>query len=156
MNASRLGLDPPTTTTPRPRSKQMAEDAAIDRYLDSFLSDFSRSPSTQPMTQTAIRKRRTYAVTGVVGRSPTRPRPTLQIAKLKEDESRDEILQHLITKDLAIEAGDFKAIRKVRHKEYSAATQREMLKLSNDQKWEQQQGIATDTPTTYLQLSSKP
>ena len=38
----------------------------------------------------------------------------------------------------------------------SAATQREMLKLSNDQKWEQQQGIATDTPTTYLQLSSKP
>ena len=113
------------------------------------------------MTSTAIRKRRTYAVTGVVGRKLQRAQElTLQIAKLKEelDPLRDEILQHLITKDLAFaEAGDFKAIRKVRHKwEYSAATQREMLKLSNDQKWEQQQGIATDTPTTYLQLSSKP
>ena len=113
------------------------------------------------MTSTAIRKRRTYSVTGVVGRKLQRAQDlTLQIAKLKEELEplRDEILQHLIGKDLAfIEAGDFKAIRKIRHKwEYSAATQREMLKLSNDQKWEQQQGIAIDTPTTYLQLSSKP
>ena len=113
------------------------------------------------MTTTAIRKRRTYAVTGVVGRKLQRAQElTLQIAKLKEELEplREEILQHLITKDLAfIEAGDFSAIRKLRHKwQYSDATEREMMKLRNDQKWEQQQGIATDTPTTYLQLSSKP
>ena len=113
------------------------------------------------MTSTAIRKRRTYAVTGVVGKKLQRAQElTLQIAKLKEelDPLRDDILQHLIDRDLAfIESGSFTAIRKVRHKwEYSASTEREMLALRNLQKWEQQQGTATDTPTTYLQLSSKP
>ena len=113
------------------------------------------------MTTTAIRKRRTYAVTGVVGRKLQRAQElTLQIAKLKEELEplRDDILQHLISRDLAfIEAGSFTAIRKVRHKwEYTASTEREMLALRNLQKWEQQQGTATDTPTTYLQLSSKP
>ena len=112
------------------------------------------------MTTTAIRKRRTYAVTGVVGKKLQRAQElTLQIARLKEELEplRDDILQHLIDRDLAfIEAGSFSAIRKVRHKwEYSASTEREMMKLRNDQKWEVQQGIAIDTPTTYLQLSSK-
>lgn len=112
------------------------------------------------MTQTAIRKRRTYAVTGVVGSKLQRAQDlTLQIARLQEELEplRDAILQHLVSKDLGfIESGDFSAIRKTRHKwTYSEATEREMLKLRNDQKWEQQQGTATDNPTTYLQLSTK-
>lgn len=113
------------------------------------------------MTQTATRKRRTYSESGVIGRKLRRAEQlTTEIARLKEelDPLRDEILQHLIDKDLAfIESGNFSAIRKQRHKwEYSANTEREMMKLRNDQKWEQQQGIAIDSPTTYLQLSSKP
>ena len=113
------------------------------------------------MTQTAIRKRRTYTVTGVIGRKLRRAEQlTAEIARLKEelDPIRDEILQHLIDRDLAfIEAGSFTATRKVRHKwQYTASTEREMLALRNLQQWEQQQGTATDTPTTYLQLSSKP
>ena len=58
--------------------------------------------------------------------------------------------------DLLICCGDFQAIRKQRHKwEYTQATEFEMAKVRNLQKWEQQQGTAVDTPTTYLQLSSK-
>ena len=30
------------------------------------------------------------------------------------------------------------------------------LALTNLQQWEQQQGTAIDTPTTYLQLTTKP
>lgn len=113
------------------------------------------------MTQTTIRKRRTYSVTGVIGRKLRRAEElTTEIARLKEELEplREDILQHLVDRDLAfIEAGSFSAIRKLRHKwEYTASTEREMLALRNLQKWEQQQGTATDTPTTYLQLSSKP
>ena len=113
------------------------------------------------MTQTATRKRRTYSESGVIGRKLRRAEQlTTEIARLKEelDPIRDEILKHLIDKDLAfIESGNFSAIRKQRPKwEYSAKTEREMMKLRNDQKWEQQQGIAINSPTTYLQLSSKP
>ena len=112
------------------------------------------------MTQTTIRKRRTYSVTGVIGRKLRRAEElTIEIARLKEELEplREDILQHLVDRDLAfIEAGSFTAIRKTRHKwEYTASTEREMLALRNLQKWEQQQGTATDTPTTYLQLSSK-
>ena len=112
------------------------------------------------MTTTTVRKRRTYVPTGSIGKKLQRAQElTLQIACLKEelDPLRDEILKHLITKDLAfIESGDFTAIRKERAKwEYSAKTEREMMKLRNDQKWEQQQGIATNDPTVYLQLKGK-
>ena len=99
-------------------------------------------------------------MTGVIGRKLRRAEQlTAEIARLKEelDPIRDDILQHLISDLAFIEAGSFSAIRKVRHKwEYTASTEREMMALRNLQKWEQQQGTATDTPTTYLQLSSKP
>ena len=109
---------------------------------------------------TTTRKRRTYTVTGQLGRKLRRAEQlTNEIAKLKEelDPIRDYILQYLISRDLSVaEAGDFQAIRKQRHKwEYTQATEFEMAKVRNLQKWEQQQGTAVDTPTTYLQLSSK-
>ena len=113
------------------------------------------------MTQTTIRKRRTYTVTGALGRKLRRAEQlTAEIARLKEelDPLREEILDHMIKQDLAVcEAGQLTAIRKHRHKwEYSPHCQNEMLALRNLQQWEQQQGTAIDTPTTYLQLTSKP
>lgn len=109
------------------------------------------------MTQTKIRARRTYSVQGTIGRKLQRAQDlTNQIAALKRelDPIREDILAHLIAKDLdTIQSGDFRALRKTRHKwTYSAKTEREMTKLRNDQQWEQQQAIATDNPTTYLQL----
>ena len=81
-----------------------------------------------------------------------------QINKLKAelDPLREQLLQHLITKDLDhIESGDYRALRKVRHNwDYSPHTQREMLALRNTQKYEQREGLATDNPTIYLQLGS--
>ena len=112
------------------------------------------------MTTTTVRKRRTYVSTGAIGKKLQRAQElTIQIAKLKEELEpiRDQILDHLQSKKLAhIESGDFTALRKERAKwTYSAKTEREMLKLRNDQKWEQQEGIATNEPTVYLQLQGK-
>lgn len=112
------------------------------------------------MTQTTIRKRRAYSPSGDVGRKLRRAEElTAQIAKLQQqlEPIREDILKHLIKQDLAfIEAGDFTAIRKQRHKwEYSIHTKNEMEAIRNKQKWEQLQGIAHDTPTTFLQLSAK-
>ena len=110
---------------------------------------------------TTIRKRRTYTVTGALGRKLRQAEQlTIEIARLKEqlDPLREEILDHMIKQDLAVcEAGNFTAIRKQRHNwEYSAHCKNEKLALTNLQQWEQQQGTAIDTPTTYLQLTTKP
>lgn len=112
------------------------------------------------MTQTLIRKRRDYAVTGQVGQHLSRAQALqAEIARLTADLSieREWLLDHMVSKNLDnMVVGEFQAIRKVRHKwEYSESTEREMLALRNLQKWEQQQGTAIDTPTTYLQLCSK-
>jgi len=113
------------------------------------------------MTSTIVRKRRDYAVTGQVGQHLSRAQALqAEIARLSEQLSveREWLLDHMVSKKLDnLVVGDFQAIRKVRHKwTYSESTEREMLALRNLQKWEQSNGTAIDTPTTYLQLSSKP
>ena len=113
-----------------------------------------------PTTATATRSRRVYAPKGAVGKKLERARQlTNQIAELKAELEplREAILQHLIERDLDnISCGDFEALRKSRANwSYTPKTEREMLALRNLQKWEQQRGDATNTPTIYLQMGAK-
>lgn len=113
-----------------------------------------------PAPRTAPRRKRTYAPTGDVGRHLARARDLqLQIQELTAlyDTERDWLLQHMASQSLvSLELGPICALLKVRHRwTYSPETQREMQALSITQKWEQKQGIATDTPTVYVALSTK-
>lgn len=112
-------------------------------------------------TRTKVRKVRSYATTGKVGTLLDRAR-TLQnqISELKNqlDPIREQLLAHCNDRNLdnLNTEGGFQCLRKVRHNwTYSAHTEREMMKLRNQQKWEQSQGTAEDSPTYYIQLGDK-
>ena len=112
-------------------------------------------------TRSKTRKVRAYATNGKVGKMLDRARDLQnQIAALKDqlDPIREQLLAHCNDKNLdnLTTEGGFQCLRKVRHNwDYSAETEREMLKVRNSQKWEQQQGIASDRPTFYIQLGDK-
>lgn len=113
-----------------------------------------------PAQRSAPRRKRTYAPTGDVGRHLARARDLqLQIQELTAlyDTEREWLLQHMASQSLvSLELGSVCALLKVRHRwTYSPEVQRDMQALSVSQKWEQSQGIAADTPTFYVALSSK-
>ena len=107
-----------------------------------------------------IRKDRAYAPSGEVGRRLAQAQALqLQIQSLtaKLDDHRFWLLTHLVRTNLdKVELGNFSVTRKTRHNwSYTPETEREMLALRTTQKWEQSQGLASDSPTTYVALSTK-
>lgn len=120
------------------------------------------TPARTPTTtiKPKIRKDRAYSPSGGMGkRLATAQSLQLQIQQLTAelDGHRAWFLAHLTKTNLdTLELGAFTVTRKTRHNwSYTAETEREMLALRNTQKWEQTQGLATDSPTTYVALSTK-
>jgi hypothetical protein len=119
-------------------------------------------PSAAQRSAPRVRRRRTYAPSGEVGRHlAAAQRLQAQIAELQKelDAHRDWCLTHLQSRELTrVEDGSgFMALLKVRHRwTYSEATERDALALRTAQKWEQSQGIAIDDPTIYVSFTSTP
>lgn len=112
------------------------------------------SPTTTP-----VRRQRTYVPTGEVGRRLNAAGDLIhRIQELEAELSahRDWLLKHLQARNLDnITQGDITVTRKVRHKwTYSSQTEREALALRTTQKWEQLQGIAVDSPTVYIAITT--
>ncbi len=112
-------------------------------------------------TAPAVRTARTYSPKGDVGRHLVAARDLQQqIQELEAKLARHRVwlLTHMNRLNLdRLEEGDFLAVRKLRHAwDYSPETEREALALRALQKWEQAQGIATDSPTLYLSLQHSP
>lgn len=108
-----------------------------------------------------IRRARAYVPTGEVGRHLAQAKDIqarIQELTAQLDAHREWLLTHMTRLDLdRIEAGDFTVLRKIRHRwTYSPETEREMLALRTTQKWEQAQGLATDTPTIYVSFTTAP
>lgn len=113
-----------------------------------------------PTTKPRVRRDRAYASTGDIGRRLAKAQALqLQIQQLTTelDSHRTWLLTHMQRHNLDhLELGDFTVTRKLRHNwSYSPETEREALALRTTQKWEQSQGLATDTPTVYIALSTK-
>ncbi|MEB3209300.1 MAG: hypothetical protein VKK63_10345 [Synechococcus sp.] len=108
------------------------------------------------------RRKRTYVSSGPVGKHLAAAAALqLQIQELTAqlNEHRAWLLAHMLDRSVTrLELGDqFQAVLKTRHNwTYSPETEREMHQLRVTQGWEQKQGIATDTPTTYVALTTKP
>lgn len=103
---------------------------------------------------------RTYSPTGPWGRKLQRAadiQARIQLLEAELKELRSDFLQHMQAHNLdRLEVGDFRATRKVRHAwQYTPETAREMLKLQQMQRWEQQEGKALDRPTIYVALSTE-
>ena len=106
-----------------------------------------------------LQRTRIYSLTGQVGRKLQEAHALQQrIATLTADltEIRQQLLAHMEANRLdRMEAGDVRVSRKVRHDwSYSPELARELLHLRQAQKWEQLQGIATDSPTVYCALTT--
>jgi hypothetical protein len=113
--------------------------------------------STTTLPRERTQTIRTYSATGQWGRRLQRAADIQARAQLLEAELRElrtEFLAHMTAQSLdCIEVGDFRASRRTRHKWlYTPETEREMLKLTQLQRWEQRQGHAIDTPTPYVSL----
>lgn len=107
-----------------------------------------------------VRKDRAYSPSGGMGkRLATAQSLQLQIQRLTAelDEHRAWFLAHLTKTNLdTLELGAFTVTRKTRHNwSYSPETERDMLGLRTTQKWEQSSGLATDTPTVYVAMTTK-
>jgi hypothetical protein len=111
-------------------------------------------------TKPRARRGRAYATTGDIGRRLAKAQALqLQIQALTNelDTHRAWLLTHMQRHNLDhLELGDFTVTRKLRHNwSYSPETEREALALRTTQKWEQSQGLATDTPTAYVAFNTK-
>ena len=120
-------------------------------------------PTRGPMLPTIPKRKRarSYVTTGDVGRRlAIAQNLQLQIQKLEAElgHHRVWLLSHMQRHDLdKLELGQFTAQRKTRHNwSYTPETERDALALRQAQKWEQSEGLATDSPTVYLTLSTKP
>ncbi len=119
-------------------------------------------PETKPALPSLprVRRDRTYVPNGSVGRHLTAAQTLqLQIQRLEAELAthRTWLLSHMQRHDLdLLELGAFRAQRKSRHNwTYSPETERDAHQLRTTQKWEQAQGLATDTPTVYIALSTQ-
>ena len=119
-------------------------------------------PKTSPTLPSLprVRRDRAYVPNGAVGRHLTAAQSLqLQIQRLEAELAthRTWLLSHMQRHDLdLLELGAFRAQRKSRHNwTYSPETERDALQLRTTQKWEQSQGLATDTPTVYIALTTK-
>jgi hypothetical protein len=119
-------------------------------------------PKTSPTLPSLprVRRDRAYVPNGAVGRHLTAAQSLqLQIQRLEAELAthRTWLLSHMQRHDLdLLELGAFRAQRKSRHNwTYSPETERDALQLRTTQKWEQSQGLATDTPTVYIALTTQ-
>jgi hypothetical protein len=113
---------------------------------------------TRPPARPARRKR-TYTPTGAVGQHLARAaalQAQIQQLQAEYDTERAWLLSHMQQRDLATLAlGETRCTLKSRNRwTYSRETQLEMERLSVTQKWEQSHGIATNTPSYYVALTS--
>lgn len=110
--------------------------------------------------RTAPRRKRAYAPTGDVGQHLARARELqLRIQELTAlyDTERAWLQDHMQRLGLdAVALGEVRCLLKQRAKwTYSPETERDMQQLQITQKWEQREGIASNSPTFYVALSSK-
>lgn len=112
-------------------------------------------------TLTAPRRSRAYVPTGKVGKLLNQAKALqLEIKRLEEELAplRAQILTHMSSRGLTnLEIPGFSAVLKTRHHwTYSPSTQDAAQALRNTQQWEQRRGIAVDSPTVYIALSTSP
>jgi len=112
-------------------------------------------------TASTIKREQHYSPRGEVGRHMSKAQGLKhQIDELTTelDSERSWLLNHMETKALdRIECGELQVQRPTYHKwTYSPALMREMLKIKNDQKWEQSHGEAMDSPTIGISFVIKP
>jgi hypothetical protein len=112
-------------------------------------------------TASTIKREQHYSPRGEVGRHMSKAQGLKhQIDELTTelDSERSWLLNHMETKALdRIECGELQVQRRTYHKwTYSPALMREMLKIKNDQKWEQSHGEAMDSPTIGISFVIKP
>jgi hypothetical protein len=120
------------------------------------------STTTRPRAagpQTVVHRERTYAPTGSMGKQILAAAAlAAQIKQLTTelDKLRPGLTEALIKANLDVAICDDVVIRrKTRHNwTYSPATEREQLALRNTQKYEQAEGLATDTPKVYCEITT--
>lgn len=103
---------------------------------------------------------RTYSPDGAIGRRLSRAHELqLQAQRLTAEltEHRQWLVERMRRLDLdRIEHGDLVVTRKQRHSwTYSPELEAELDRLKRLQRREQEEGIATDSPTVYVALSTK-
>lgn len=111
--------------------------------------------------RTAPRRKRAYSPSGDVGQHLTRARELqLRIQELtaQYDTERAWLQDHMQRQGLdAVALGEVRCCLKQRAKwTYSPETERDIQQLQLTQKWEQREGIASNTPTFYVALSTSP
>ena len=115
--------------------------------------------STYPPTPVQVRNTRSYSPTGTIGRRLSKAYATqLELQRLTAELTahRQWLCSRMIQLNLdRIEHGDLVVTRKVRHRwAYTTETEAAMLGLRKIQDREQAEGLATDTPTVYVSLST--
>lgn len=117
--------------------------------------------STKTTTNRPDKRIREYSPNGPLGRQ-LRAAQAIQLeiqeleAKLRN--YREHFLIHMERNKLnRLQLGNFIVTRKTRHNwTYTPETEREMLRVRQSQKWEQSEGLAQDSPTVYLAMSTVP
>ena len=109
--------------------------------------------------RTAPRRKRAYTPSGDVGQHLARARDLqLEIQRLTAayDTERAWLQEHMQRQGLdAVALGEVRCLLKQRAKwTYSPDTERDMQQLQVTQKWEQREGIASNSPTFYVALST--
>ena len=105
------------------------------------------------------RRKRAYTPSGDVGQHLARARALqLQIQELQAqyDTERAWLLEHMQAQHLTnVALGDISCVLKTRARwTYSPDTERDMQALQVTQKWEQSRGIASNTPSFYVALTT--
>jgi hypothetical protein len=115
-------------------------------------------PFTSTINKPTPRLKRTYSPVGRLGRVAQRAAALrLQIDELNKqlEPLREELLQAMVTRKLTtMQSGDVTITVRSRNKwQYSIETEREQLKLTQTQRWEQEKGVARNTPTPYVAIT---
>ena len=113
------------------------------------------------ITRPPVRRTRSYVPTGDIGRRLAAAQDLqrrIQELEAELSEHRAFFLEHMVSRDLhLVTLGHFQVQRKRRHSwSYSPECEREALALRARQKWEQAQGIATDSPRDYVAFTIQP
>jgi len=116
---------------------------------------------TLTITRPPVRRNRSYVPTGDIGRRLAAAQDLqrrIQELEAELSEHRAFFLEHMVSKDLQlVTLGHFQVQRKTRHNwTYSPECEREALALRSRQKWEQAQGVATDSPRDYVAFTTQP
>jgi dynactin complex subunit len=107
-----------------------------------------------------IQRVRTYSPDGKLGRIAQRAaaiRQQIDALNKQLEPLRDELTSLMIQRKLnVLNVNDVSIQLKHRNKwTYSPLTEQRSLRLSAIQKWEQEQGIATNSPTAHVAITTK-